>query len=331
MARNKKLALLLISFILSLPFWWGMNILAREIENFYYWQEIANKPEIFTAQASQQFASKKLRELKEDKQRLENLRHLKVNAKAAISVKVDNKGREKVLFEKNPDERLPIASITKLMTALVVYDFKETYNLSQLITISKEAVNQEGDSKWGDLKVGEKLSVKNLLHMALIESSNDAAFALTEPIGEKGFVDLMNIESRKIGLNNTRFFNPTGLEPDEPDGLINYSTVRDLVRLAQYILKNYPQIFKISLNQSYVILKPNGALHHFIPENTNKLLGKVPGIIGGKTGWSPKASGCLLLILKDPKGSGYFINVVLGSKDRFGDMEKIIKGKELRK
>jgi D-alanyl-D-alanine carboxypeptidase len=148
---------------------------------------------------------------------------------------------------------------------------------------------------------------------------------LTEPIGEEGFVDLMNINAKNLGLKNTRFFNPTGLEPDGPNEPINHSTVGDLVKLAKYILKNYPQIFKITANQSYTILKPNGAVHHFIPENTNELLGKVPGIIGGKTGWSPKASGCLLLVLKNPKGNGYFVTVVLGSNDRFGDMKKIIE------
>jgi len=320
----------LVSFVLSLPFWWGINILAKNVESFYFWQEIANKPEIFTAQANQQFVNKKLIKLKREKRRAENFSNLKINARAAISVKVSDQGKEKVLFEKNSKESLPFASITKLMTALVVFDLKETYSLSQIIRISKEAVNQEGDSRWGGLRVGEGLSVKNLLYMALLESSNDAAFALTEPLGEKAFVGLMNIYSKEIGLKNTRFFNPTGLEPDEPNEPINYSTARDLVKLAQYILKNYPQIFEITINQSYTILKPNGAIHHFIPENTNELLKKTPGIIGGKTGWSPKASGCLLLVFKKPKEKGYFINVVLGSSNRFGDMEKIIKALEIK-
>jgi len=327
---RKRIIILLVSLILSLPFWWGINILARSVENFYFWQEIAGKPEILAAKADQQFFNKRIKELERRRRLVKNFRDLKINARAAIAAEINSKGNEEILFERKYKKPLPIASITKLMTALVIFDLKETYNPSQLITISKEAVGQEGDSKWGGLKVGEKLSVKNLLHMALIESNNDAAFALTEPIGEKGFVDLMNMEARKIGLTNTRFFNPTGLEPDEPNGSINYSTTGDLVKLAQYILKNYPRIFEITTNQSYAILKPNGAIHHFIPESTNKLLGKVPGIIGGKTGWSPKALGCLLLILKNSKGNGYFITVVLGSNDRFGDMEKIIKALEIK-
>ncbi|HHE76437.1 MAG TPA: D-alanyl-D-alanine carboxypeptidase, partial [Candidatus Parcubacteria bacterium] len=219
----------------------------------------------------------------------------------------------------------PIASVTKLMTSLVVFDLKETYNLNQIIKISKEAVSQEGDSRWGGLKVGENLSVKNLLYMALIESNNDAAFALTEPVGEKAFVDLMNLNARKIGLKNTRFFNPTGLEPDDLSDPINYSSAYDLARLAEYILNNYPKIFEITENESISILKPDGSLHHFIPENTNRLLEVVPGVIGGKTGWAPRASGCLVLVIKNPKKDGCFINVVLGSRDRFGDMKKIIE------
>jgi len=321
---TKRIIILLVSLVLSLPFWWGMNILAKDIENFCFLQEVTTNPKMLTAQINQQFLDRQLKNLKQEKLRAESFENLKVNARAAISAEIDNKGNEKILFEQNSEQSLPIASITKLMTALVVFDLRESYNFSQVIKISKEAVEQEGDSRWGDLKEGEGLSVENLLYMMLIESNNDAAFALTEPIGEKGFVDLMNINAENLGFDNTCFFNSTGLEPDDPADAINHSTTRDLVKLAKYILEKYPQIFEITDNQSYSVLRPNGALHHFIPESTNKLLGKVPEIIGGKTGWAPAASGCLLIVMKDPKKNGYLINVVLGSNDRFGEMEKII-------
>ncbi len=315
---------MLVSIILGLPFWWGMNILAKDVENFCFLQEITTNPKMLTAQINQQFLDRQLKDLKRKKLRAENFENLKINVMTVISAEIDNKGNEEVLFEQNSEKPLPIASITKLMTALVIFDLKESYDFSQIITISKEAVEQEGDSRWGSLKEGEELSVENLLYMMLIESNNDAAFALTEPIGEEGFVGLMNINAENLGLDDTRFFNPAGLEPDDPTEPINYSTARDLVKLAKYILEKYPQIFEITNNQSYSVLRPNGALHHFIPENTNKLLGEFPEIVGGKTGWAPAASGCLLIVMKDPKKNGYFINVVLGANDRFGEMQKII-------
>jgi len=195
--------------------------------------------------------------------------------------------------------------------------------LSNKIEINKEAIEQDGDSK---LSEGEKLSIKDLLYLSLIESSNDAAFALTEPFGEKKFVELMNKNAKMIGLKNTRYFNPTGLEPDDPKKPINYSTAEDLVKLANYIIKKYPQIFEITKQPSYKIVDLSGKGKYLTPKNTDKLLKQIPGIIGGKTGWTPKAGGCLLLVLKNPdRENSYFINVVLGSSDRFGDMKKIIK------
>jgi len=169
------------------------------------------------------------------------------------------------------------------------------------------------------------LSVKNLLHIALIESSNDAAFALTEPIGKQGFVELMNLYSKKIELENTYFVNPTGLEPDKPEEPKNVSTVRDIVKLTKYILINYPQIFEITTNQSYQVLNLDNTFHHFIPQNTNELLREIPEIIGGKTGWGIEAGGCLLLVLDNPEEEGsYFISIVLGAKDRFAETRKLI-------
>ncbi len=322
MRKKRKWIILLVSFVLILPFWWGLNALAKDANDFFFLQEIKNNSEINSAEADQKITVIRLKKLKKELIRQRTFKNLKISAKEAISVEINKGVKTKILFEKNSQVPLPIASLTKLTTALVVF---ENYDLSKKIKISKEAVDQEGSSKWGNLREGEYLSVKNLLYMALLESSNDAAFSLTEPFGEKKFVGLMNKNAEKIGLENTKFFNPTGLEPDNPNGPINHSTAKDLVKLSRYISENYPQIFKISSQQSYTVLRPNGNLHHFIPENTDKLLGKIPGIIGGKTGWSPRASGCLLVVLKNPNGSGYFVNVVLGSNDRFGDMKKIIK------
>lgn len=312
-----RLKIFLIVFVLSLPFWWGVNALAENLEDFWFWQEMAKSPQIFVAQVKPYYQYAKIKRLAEN---------LEIKAEAAISIEINKKtNKKRVLFKKNPQERFPIASLTKLMTALVVFDLDETYNFSQLIPITKEAVEQEGVSRYGELKEGEYLSVESLLYIMLIESSNDAAFALAEAIGEDGFVELMNLYTRDLGLENTYFIDSTGLDPDDPQGPINYSSASDLVKLTNYILKKYPRIFEIAINNSYEVLNPDGSLHHFIPENTNELLGEIPEIIGGKTAWTPAAGGCLLLVLKNPSKNSYFINVILGAEDRFEEMQKLIE------
>jgi len=321
---KKKSKILLISLVLSLPFWWGINILAENLEDFWFQQKIVKNPEILTAAINQKILEKKTKRLELEKLQEERLKNLEIEARAAISVEVSNNDKGKILFEKNSQKPLAIASLTKLMTALVIFDLNETYSSPQIITITKEAVEQEGSSKYGDLEVGENLSVEALLYTMLIESSNDAAFALSQLIGQEGFVDLMNFYAKNLGLEKTYFVNPTGLEPDDPQEPKNVSTARDLVELTKYIFKNYPQVFEITANQSYEVLKPDGSLHHFIPENTNKLLREIPEIIGGKTGWGIEASGCLLLVLDNPNSNKYYINIVLGAKNRFAEMQKLI-------
>jgi len=305
---NKRFKILLISFVVSLPFWWGINALANNLEDFFFWQEIAKNPQIFTANVSKVVKPKPVEILVDN---------LEDNTKAALSV--DNRGE--VLFEKSSQDILPIASLTKLMTALVVFDLDETYDFTQLIEMSNEAVEQEGTSRYGELESGDVFSLETLIHIMLIESSNDAAYAIGEVIGQEGFVELMNIYAQDIGLEHTSFINLSGLESD--DFQMNLSTSRDIVKLAEYILKEYPEIFEITTITSYEVLNSDNSLHHFIPQNTNQLLGEFPEIIGGKTGWSPNAGGCLLLILED--SDNYAINVVLGAYDRFEEMRKLIE------
>ena len=323
--------ILLISFLLSLPFWWGINTLAKNLEDFLFLQEIANNSKRLTSNINQNFLQGEKKRLEKERMQIEYLKDLEIEAKSAISIEIDRNGRERILFEKNSEDSLPIASLTKLMTALIVFDLNET-SIPQLITITQEAVSQEGSSKYGDLKIGEKLSIESLLHIMLIESSNDAAFALSQSIGQEGFVDLMNFYANDLEMKDTHFVNPTGLEPEGYQELTNLSTARDLVKLANFIIINYPQIFEITDKSSYEVLNPDGSIHHFIPENTNELLKESDGwqsrIIGGKTGWSPGAGGCLLLVLEGSKKDGYFINIILGSNDRFGEMKKIIEAIE---
>lgn len=305
----KKYKVLIISFLVCLPFWWGANILASNLEDFWYLKKITQNSKLLNARAG--FVTDELifKKIKRQKEREIDLTNLNINAESAIVAKITPNYQTKILFKKNADKIRPIASLTKLMTALVVFDLDETYNLSRKIPITQNAVDQEGDSKFENLKVGAKIPIGNLVYKMLIESSNDAAFAVTQPMGERAFSELMNIYAKEIGLNNTRFFNSTGLEPNESK---NTSTAFDLVKIAKHILQNYPQIFGITANRK------------FSAQNTNKLLEDYPQIIGGKTGWTPSANGCLLLVTQNSKEKDYYISIILGADDRFAEMRKIL-------
>jgi len=298
-----KYKVLIISFLAFLPFWLGVNVLSANLEDFWFIKEITQNPVILNARIDYSISQLELGKLLAEKNLRQELESLNIDAGSIIVV--DFNGSPKIVFEKDSGQTRPIASLTKLMTALVVFDLDETYNLSQIIQVSKQSVDQDGDSS---LKAGDKVSVENLLRMMLIESSNDAAYAITQPIGQEAFVYLMNAKAKEIGLNNTYFINSTGLDPDDPLKARNISTAYDLFKLTEYILQKYPQIFEITTN---------------ISQNTNELLEEYPEIMGGKTGWTPLAGGCLIVVTQKPQGDRY-ISIVLGAKDRFAEMRKIL-------
>jgi len=253
-----------------------------------------------------------------------NVEEPQIEAKSAIlmEVKLENDStnpplikQERILFQKNIEEPLPIASLTKIMSALIVL---ENMDLQNSIKISKEAVNQEGEA--GELVVGEEILVKNLLYAMLLESSNDAAFALSLALGYDNFIDLMNKKANSLQLKNTYFSNPTGF--DNPQ---NFSTSYDLARLLTYSLKNQ-FLWQILKTRVFEARDISGKIfHHW--KNTNKLLEEVPRIIGGKTGWTMKAGGCVALAIDNPKNNSRIFSVLLGSPDenkRFEETKKLI-------
>ncbi len=227
-----------------------------------------------------------------------------IEAKASILFNVE---KNKVLYEKEPDWILPIASLTKIMTALIVL---ENLELDEEITVSEKAVKTHG--KMGELAVNEKLTVNELLHALLMESSNDAAVAFAEKVKEKtgkNFVSLMNEKVDELKLTSTRFSDPSGLNST------NISTVKELVKLVKYSF-NQPFIWEI-------MKKPEIDLagHHWV--NTDKLLNKLPNVIGGKTGYTIEAQGCLIIVIEQENEK--IISVVLGAQQRFLETEKLIK------
>jgi serine-type D-Ala-D-Ala carboxypeptidase (penicillin-binding protein 5/6) len=246
---------------------------------------------------------------------------LEVNAASYMSVLIDG-NKDKVLLEKNVNELRYIASITKLMTAIIVID---NYNLEDDIIVSEKAVSTY--STIGELKVGEVFSVKDLLYMMLIESSNDAAEALSEKIGRNNFVSLMNKKALEINMKNTQFFNPSGLDFEGEEG--NPSSVNDLKKLTIHIINNYPLIYEI-LSMPEIDMYYMGKFHHKL-ENTNILLKEDTSYLWGKTGYTVKAGECIVLVMGVPfsnNENSYIINIIMNAPDRFREariMEQWIK------
>lgn len=297
---SKPFQIFLITFLVSVPMWWGINNTEKSLENLVY--EKINKPlpQLYKAE----IAAPILNQQKE----------FDINAKAAFSVLLeDPKSAWTVLYEQNEKQRLPIASLTKLMTALVVLG---NYDLNQKVTISEKAASQEGSTY--PLKAGEIFTVNDLLHIALIESSNNAAYAIAEVTGVDNFVDIMNWEAKNMGLKDTHFSNPTGL--DDPQ---NYSTALDLTVFTKQILDK-PKIWAILQQPEYNVVD-NGDPHPIV-KNTDLLLTEDSAwknkIYGGKTGYTQQANGCLILVIKD--NGKYLINVILGAQDRFQEMRNLI-------
>jgi len=233
-----------------------------------------------------------------------------ISAKSAL---IYDTRSSRYLFEENTKEKLPIASLTKILTAVVVL---ESMDQADIVSIPIEAIKVDGEKQ--DLFLGEKLSVENLLKLMLIQSSNDAAYALAYHAKQKGidFVAAMNQKARLLGMDNSLFLNPAGLNDDA------YSTVEDLVKLIDYSL-NYDEIWNISAEKNIIVESSDKKIVHY-SVSTNQLLGVLPDILGGKTGYTDGALECLILIIRLPDYPSKIVSVVLGSHDRFGDTKKLI-------
>ena len=314
---NQNLKIFLGILVVGMPFWWGLNVFSLHTENFFLFSELANNPQIFTAQAALETRVQEVRPIKK-----QGSAALELHGASALTIFVNEKTQDsKVLFEKNAEKKLAIASLSKLMGALVI---ARHYNLEEEITISRAAVAEE--ESFGQLRVGDTFTARDLLYPMLMESSNDASAAFALEVGMYNFLDLMNQEAGFLGLENTFFVNHAGLDPDIPGGAINYSTAQDLFTLIRYLKTFHPTVFEILGLKEHSLYTTNGNLHH-VMENTNKLLdsnGWPTTVLGGKTGWTPEAQGALVLVLQSPKNKGYLVNIILGSDKRFTDMENLV-------
>ena len=213
----------------------------------------------------------------------------------------------RVLYERNPDERSLIASTTKIMTALIVC---EQCNVLDRMRIPKEAVGIEGSSMY--LQEGEVLTLQELLYGLMLQSGNDAAVALAIYCGGtvEGFAELMNDKARNLGLRDTHFENPNGL--DSPG---HYSTARDLAKLAAYAMEN--PIFRKTVSTKQLMLGQRYLTNH------NKLLWRVEGADGVKTGFT-KAAG-RILVSSATRNDRRLIAVTLDAPDDWNDHAALLE------
>lgn len=207
----------------------------------------------------------------------------------------------RVIYEKNADEKSLIASTTKIMTALVVC---QQCNVLDRVRIPKEAVGVEGSSMY--LRAGEVLTVQELLYGLMLQSGNDAAVALAIYCGGtvEGFAELMNDKARSLGLNNTHFVNPNGL--DAPG---HYSTARDLAVLAAYAMDD--PIFAQTVSTRQVKCGERYLTNH------NKLLWRVEGADGVKTGYTKTAG--RILVSSATRDGRRLVCVTINAPDDWND------------
>ncbi|MTI59777.1 MAG: D-alanyl-D-alanine carboxypeptidase [Firmicutes bacterium] len=209
-----------------------------------------------------------------------------------------------VLFEKNADEVLPPASITKIMTLLLAMEEieKGTINLDDKISISKHAQSMGGSQIF--LAADTRVEVEDLLEAVTVASANDASVAIAEAIGGtySNFVSQMNEKATELGMVNTNFVNSTGLPTEHGE---HYSTARDISIMARELIK-HPQVLKWASIWHDILQLPNRKADL---TNTNKLINKYPGMDGLKTGHTQEAGFCLAATAK--RENMRFISVVL--------------------
>ena len=238
---------------------------------------------------------------------------LGLNAKSAILME-ESTGN--ILYESNPDERLPIASVTKVMTMLLIMEAvdSEKISLDDMVTVSENAMSYGGSTMF--LETGEQLTVNDMLKGIAVASANDGCVAMAEHLAgsESAFVDMMNEKAKELGMENTHFMNTNGLDEDD-----HYSSARDVAIMSRELMKhetifNYTSIWMDTLRGG-----------KFQLANTNKLIRFYDGANGLKTGSTSKALCCLSAAAK--RNDMQLIAVVLGaptSAERFASAKSLL-------
>lgn len=234
---------------------------------------------------------------------------LKVLADAAILMNVET---GEIIYQKNAFIKKPPASTTKILTALLVIEKGE---LDQVITVSNNAASV-GEASL-NLFSGDKLTLENVLHGALLRSANDACVALAEAIApsEEEFVNLMNLKAKILGAEQTTFYNTNGLPHQK-----HLTSAYDLAQITRYALNN--PVFTSIVSKKYYTVTWEESTRKRLIKNTNKLLWSYPYAIGVKTGTTVKAGKCLVAAARSEDKE--MIAVVLNTPDRFGDAQRLL-------
>ena len=236
---------------------------------------------------------------------------LNVAAKSAVLMDVET---GTVLYEQNPHESLAPASVTKVMTLLLIMEAIDSGKIlwEDMVTASEEAAAKGGSQIF--LKVGESMSVLDMVKSIAVSSANDAACAMAEHLAgsESAFVEQMNQRAKELGMENTHFVNCTGLD-DAPDAKEHRTSAYDIALMSRELLKNHPDITKFTT--IWMDTVRDGA---FGLSNTNKMVRFYSGCTGLKTGFTSGAGYCLSAAAR--RDGLELIAVVMGSetsKDRF--------------
>lgn len=228
-----------------------------------------------------------------------------VDARAAMVIDV---GSGLILYEKNAQERLPMASLTKIMTAVLIL---ESHKLNEVVTIDENYGSIPGVKIW--LEKSEKITVGDLLIGLLVPSGGDAALALAKyhSGSVEKFVEEMNQKATLLSLSNTHFKNPIGLDEEG-----HYASAVDLGMLSRYAMRKTPFRDIVRMPDAEIFSVDRAFRHAF--ENTNKLLGTALNILGIKTGTTDAAGASIINLARDPHGNEV-IAIVLDSPNRFGE------------
>ncbi len=226
-----------------------------------------------------------------------------------------------VLFEKNAKERMPIASLTKIMTVIVALENllpNESAYKEKVFTISPQAAGVEPDKM--QLIAGEKLNLDELLDGIFLVSANDAAEQLAENTTgrREEFINLMNSKALQLGMNDTLFINPTGLEEDSVN---QYSSAYDVALMSRYAVKKYPHLLEIS-SEPHIYLPETITHQEYDLYSGINLLTTYPGVVGFKTGYTPEAGLTLVTIAR--RGNHEVLGVLLGCENRRDDAKLML-------
>jgi D-alanyl-D-alanine carboxypeptidase len=252
---------------------------------------------------------------------------LKVWAGSSVVIDADS---GTIIHYENGRKQTQIASLTKMMTAVLTME--NIKDLNEEVTITKEDLHVDGTvvgcptsvfCNGNRMFVGEKVRAKDLLTVMLMNSANDSATALGVHMAGSAdkFVAMMNKKAKDMGLEDTHFCTPSGLEIDGQEDQC-YSSAYDIARIAAYSLK-YDTIWNIMKIPDGKFYSSDGKYMHEL-KNTDMLLSTLPNCIGGKTGFTPLAGKSLMLGAEDPTGKHKIISVILNDEQRWDDMRNLV-------